>query len=77
LWGLLLLASTLTPGFSPETSDFGHMFPISAYGYSAFTSSFPSLFWGKLMGISTLVRDLASFAGYLTLLFSIHSGESS
>jgi hypothetical protein len=77
LWWLLLLASTLASSFSPEPSDLGHMFSISAYGYSAFTSSFPSLLWGKLMRVATLVRDLASFAGYLTLLFSIHSGESS
>jgi hypothetical protein len=77
LWGLLLLTSTLTSGFSPEPSDLGHMFSISAYGYSAFTSSFPSFFRGKLMRVPALVRDLSSLACYLTLLFSIHSGESS
>jgi hypothetical protein len=53
------------------------MFPISAYGYSTFTSSFASLFWGKLMSVAALVGDLASLAGYLTLFFSIHSGKSS
>jgi hypothetical protein len=77
LWWVLLLASTLTSSLSPEASDLSHMFSISAYGYSAFTSSFPSLFWGKLMRVATLVRDLSTFAGYLTLLISIHSGESS
>jgi hypothetical protein len=74
---LLLLAPTLTSSLSPHTPDLGHMFPISAYGYSTFTSSFASLFWGKLMSVAALVGDLASLAGYLTLFFSIHSGKSS
>jgi hypothetical protein len=74
---LLLLASTLTPGLSSEAPDLSHVLPISAYGYTTFPSSFTSFFWGKLMRVAALVRDLSTFAGYLTLLISIHSGESS
>jgi hypothetical protein len=71
------LASALTSRFSSEAPYLGHVFPISTYGHTTFTSSFPSFFWGKLMRVATLVRDLASLTGNLTLLFSIHSGKSS
>jgi hypothetical protein len=74
---LLLLASALTPSFSSETPYLRHVFPVSAYGYATFTSSFASLLRGKFMSVTTLVRDLASLTGDLALLFSIHSGKSS
>jgi hypothetical protein len=74
---LLLLPSTLTSSLPSEAPDLSHVFPVFAYGYTTFSSSFTSFVWGKLMRVAALVRDLSTFAGYLTLLISIHSGESS
>jgi hypothetical protein len=74
---LLLLPSTLTTGFPTKTPYLRHVLPIFANGYATFTSSFASLLWGKFVSVATLVRDLASLTGNLTLLFSIHSGKSS
>jgi hypothetical protein len=73
---LLRLGSTLTSGLSPKSSDLSHVFPVFTDSHATFTTSFTSFLRGKLMRVAALVRDLAPFTGDLTLLLSVHSGES-
>jgi hypothetical protein len=78
LRGLLLLRlpAALTPSFSPKSSDLSHMFSVFADGDSAFSAGLASFLGGKLMSVATLVSDLATLTGYLSLLFGIHRGKS-
>jgi hypothetical protein len=40
-------------------------------------TGFPCLLGGKLVSISSLMSNFATFAGDLALLFSVHCGKSS
>jgi hypothetical protein len=73
---LLLGAATLAARLSSQTSDLGHVFPISTNRDATLPSSFASLFGRKLMRVSSFMSYLSPFACYLALLFSVHSRKS-
>jgi len=55
-----------------KPADFGHVFPVAAYGASTFSPCLSSFFGVPLVGVSTFVSGHAASAGNFPLLFRIH-----